>query len=61
VAVAPNESGEVAVRDDHSPQVEGLEAEAGRGDLLNPRAGVGAPVLRDEVEHSGPRLPLQLQ
>jgi len=61
VTVAPDEHSEVVVFDDHSPEMERLEAEAGGGDLGNPGAGVGAPVLRDESEHVGSGLPFQLQ
>lgn len=61
MAVAPDEHSEVIVFNDHSSEMQRLEAEAGGGDLCNPGAGVGAPVLRYEVKHISPGLPLQLQ
>ena len=58
VAAGADERGEVVVGDDHAAQVERLEALERRGELGDPGARIGAPVLRDEPVHGGARLPL---
>jgi hypothetical protein len=53
-----DELGEVVVCDDHASQVERLEALEWRGELGDPRAGVGAPVVGYEPVHGRAGLPL---
>jgi len=45
VAPGTDELSEVVVRDDHAAEVERLEALERRGELGDPGAGVGAPVV----------------
>jgi len=61
VAPGTDELGEVVVRDDHASEVERLEALERRGELGDPGAGVGAPVVGYEAVHGRAGLPLHGQ
>lgn len=51
----------IVILDDHPAKVETLEAIEVLIDLQHPRRNVTTPILRNQVEHRRPRLPLQLQ
>ncbi|THU68001.1 hypothetical protein C4D60_Mb05t30640 [Musa balbisiana] len=61
VAPGPNEGVNVLVRDDHAAEVKGLEAVEGVDEAADPRAGIAAPVLGDQVEHGSAGLALELE
>jgi len=61
VAPGTDELSEVVVRDDHAAEVERLEALERHGELGDPGAGVGAPVVGYEAIHGRAGLPVHGQ
>jgi len=61
VAPGTDELSEVVVRDDHVAEAERLEALERRGELGDPGAGVGAPVVGYEAIHGRAGLPVHGQ
>jgi hypothetical protein len=58
VSARADELGDVVVGDGHATQVDGLEALKRRGELREPRRGVGAPIVGYEAVHGGAGPPL---
>lgn len=57
----PSKKLEIGVPHNHSPEMKRPQAIERFGDLSDPGSDIASPILGNQIEHSGPRLTLQLE